>query len=173
MDELEAFKYCLRCGQEAKKKSGMLDCPNCGLHYYINARPCTTTIIQTKDYKYLLVRRKIEPGKGLWDLPGGFIDPGESMEDGARREVREELGIEVTNLRYLESYTDRYEYQGVNYHTLAANFLADLPEGAEPKPADDVSDFAFFTLKEIPYDELAFPSLHEPFKLLRELLNVE
>ena len=63
--------------------------------------------------RLLVVVRAEEPEKGTWDLPGGFADPGESIEESVRREVREELGLEIASMRYLCSYPNTYEYGGI------------------------------------------------------------
>jgi ADP-ribose pyrophosphatase len=104
----------------------------------------------------LLVRAK-DPGRGLLGLPGGFVDPGESADAAVVREVREEIGLEVTSLRYLGSFPNLYEYCGVEipvtdliFHCGAADLDSlqidpDEIEAVEFRHpgADDLSRMAF------------------------------
>ena len=75
-------------------------CDRCGWRWYANPKPAAAVLLERTDPgadepSVLLLRRAVEPGLGDWDLPAGYLDPGESFEDGARREAREESGIEV------------------------------------------------------------------------------
>src|SRR3954462_13276808 len=109
------YKFCPKCGHQADKKSEyLLVCPNCGYDFYINPAGTNAVIIENSKGEILLVTRKFDPMKGYLDLPGGFIEVGESLEESALRELKEELGIEILNVKYFGSYPDEYLYQGVN-----------------------------------------------------------
>lgn len=90
-----------------------LVCDRCGWRWFSNPRPAAAVLLERSHdgaTELLLLRRAVEPGAGAWDLPAGYLDPGESFELGAVREAREESGIEVELL----------ELAGV-YHSPPAN----------------------------------------------------
>jgi ADP-ribose pyrophosphatase YjhB (NUDIX family) len=92
-----------------------LVCDRCGWRWYANPRPAAAVLLERQlagesEPSVLLLRRAVEPGLGEWDLPAGYLDPGESFEQAARRETSEESGIEV----------DLVALAGV-YHSPAAN----------------------------------------------------
>jgi A/G-specific adenine glycosylase len=102
----------------------------------------------------LLGRRGIEPHRGLWDTPGGFTRPGESLEDCVRRELREEAGIEVEVGRLITTLPDVYGSDGEE--TVNAFYECRLAAG-EPRPDDDVAELRWFAPGDLPAgDELAF-----------------
>ena len=76
-----------------------LSCDRCGWRWYANPKPAAAVLLERDadgpDPSILLLRRAVEPGLGGWDLPAGYLDPGESFEMAAVREAREESGIEV------------------------------------------------------------------------------
>ncbi|MDP6495791.1 MAG: NUDIX domain-containing protein, partial [Dehalococcoidia bacterium] len=74
-------------------------CPNCGRVIYYDPKVAATAVVE-QDEKVLMVRRLVQPGLGLWSLPGGYVDRGEVVERAAAREVLEETGLQVdiTNL---------------------------------------------------------------------------
>src|SRR3990167_5169640 len=101
--------HCLRCGNKLEKKSSReSSCPKCGYAHYVNPYPTTSVIIENENGEIMLVKRKYNPKKGYWDLPGGFVDLNESGEECSRREIIEELGIKLKKLIYLGSYPDKY-----------------------------------------------------------------
>lgn len=135
------------------------DCLACGEPTYLNPRPTSSAIVLDGRDRVLLARRGADPFKGLWDLPGGFCEPGESLEETLRRELREETGLESEVLGTLGSVPDRYGTDGV--FTLNAFFLARLHEGT-PVAADDVAELRFFELAELPASsEFAFACCRE------------
>lgn len=109
--------------------------------------------------KLLFGVRRHEPGRGMLDLAGGFADAGESAEEAARREVREELGIEIPELRYLFSFPNRYPYGGMVYHTLDLIFLVRFHEPPAVRAADDLMDVVWVERDAVEYDRIAFHSL--------------
>ncbi len=163
IDEID-IPFCPKCGHAFTKMSSRNTvCGNCGLDYYVNPRPCNAIIITDNKKRILLVKRAIDPFKGLWDLPGGFIDIGETAEESVLREAKEELGVEVDKIQYLFSGYDRYEYKGLNYHTLGFVFTAQILSGVI-QPLDDVGEIKYFSEEEIPWTKLAFPVLQETLK---------
>jgi ADP-ribose pyrophosphatase YjhB (NUDIX family) len=165
--------YCIKCGDSTKKiGKSLFICLRCDFHYYENPRPTNAVILENKNGEILLVNRAHPPKKGWWDLPGGFIGFNESFEEGARREIKEELGISVSNFRYVNSHYNLYLYKGLYYHTLCVNFAAKLPH-KKIIPRDDVASIRFFSKDNIPFKKIAFAavkkglegyllSLHQP-----------
>lgn len=99
--------------------------------------------------RILLVRRGNPPGAGLWSLPGGGLEPEETLADCCRREVREETGIAVEPgaiVAVAEVFAEGFRY-------VVVDFLA-LPVGADtiPRPASDALDARWFLSREIPFD---------------------
>jgi 8-oxo-dGTP diphosphatase len=75
-------------------------CDRCGWRWYANPRPAAAVLLERRtdgevEPSVLLLKRAVQPGMGAWDLPAGYLDPGESFEVAARRETLEEAGIEV------------------------------------------------------------------------------
>jgi len=107
---LEDVRFCPRCGAEATVAfPRSLTCPSCGYGAFYNPKPVAAVIPFDADGNVLLLRRAIDPGRGLWTFPGGFVDLGESVPDAARREAREELNIDVTVERLVGVYSRRDE----------------------------------------------------------------
>ena len=123
---LEKFKYCPVCGSahfvvnNFKSKK----CEDCGFIYYANPCSATAAFIVNDKEELLVVRRAKEPAKDTLDLPGGFCDMGETVEEGMIREIKEETGLEVTDIQYLFSSPNEYVYSGMGIHTLDMDYLA-------------------------------------------------
>lgn len=109
--------------------------------------------------RLLVTRRAIDPDKGKLDLPGGFIDPGESAEEAVRRELAEELGLEPRAIRYLASAPNRYLYSGLTVFTTDLAFLVDTDIPAEMKASDDISGFEWVFPAEVDPGEIPAPSI--------------
>jgi ADP-ribose pyrophosphatase YjhB (NUDIX family) len=95
------LNYCSRCGTELTfgeiegEDRQRLGCPSCGHIAYVNPRLVVTTIPVTDDGRIVLLRRGIEPGRGLWAQPGGFLEVDETVTEAAVRETLEETGLIV------------------------------------------------------------------------------
>lgn len=127
-----------------------LTCPRCQHEFQIhdNPKPVVDVIIES-GAGIVLIRRKNPPFG--WAIPGGFVDYGETVEEAARREAREETGLELTDLRQFRVYSD--PRRDTRVHTISTVFIA-RGKGV-PQAADDAADLGIFTPDNLPAD-LAF-----------------
>jgi ADP-ribose pyrophosphatase YjhB (NUDIX family) len=159
---LEDVRFCPRCGKEADVRyPRSLLCPHCGYGAYYNPKPVAAAIPHDAQGRVVLLRRGFDPGRGLWTFPGGFVDLGESVQDAARRETREEIGIEV-------------ELDGlVGVYSRAADRVVLIVFSAralgEPGTSEEATEVRAYAREEIPWDELAFWSTEQA---LRDALQV-
>lgn len=152
------FKFCSECKGNLKKDlANLLICQTCGFRFYINPKPVANLILENEEGKILLVKRKFPPKRGFWDLPGGFVDLRESLEQALAREIKEELGIPLGQPKYFGSYIERYLYKGKNYHLLVTIFT-DTQDHPIINIGDDAADFAFFNVDNIPYKTMCCES---------------
>jgi len=95
------------------------------------------------DGKFLMQKRKGKHGDGTWSLPGGHLEFGESVEDCARREIMEEMGVKIKNLRYGPFTNDIFNKEGKHYVTLfvVAEYESGEPEVREPETTEDLGWF--------------------------------
>jgi 8-oxo-dGTP pyrophosphatase MutT (NUDIX family) len=138
-----------------------LVCDRCGWRWHANPLPAAAVLLEQRDEgaaetSVLLLRRAVQPGLGAWDLPAGYLDPGESFEQAARRETLEEAGIEV-------------ELTGLSgiYHSPAANAVTVVYRGRATARSpsvridDESSDHAWVSRSGVPawLPRMAFPSM--------------
>ena len=158
---IELFRYCPRCGQPllGHAHANLVECDACGLHYFLNAVVAAGAIITDDCGRVLFLRRAKDPGKGQLGLPGGFVNVGETAEEAVRREVREEINLELETLTYLCSHPNPYAYLDIVYPVL------DLYFTARPRALDTLTVLeeaeAFYWLApgEIRLDDIAFPAV--------------
>jgi NAD+ diphosphatase len=174
MDAIRHLAHCGRCGARSGDQpdgpGGPFRCPVCGFTLYFNAAGAVGAVIRRADGRVLFVRRSMEPSKGKLGMPGGFVDPGESVEQALAREVREEVGLEIVEPRYLFSHANRYVYTGVTYHTVDMFFVADAVEVERAEPLDAVEAVEWLDVADVRPDDLAFDSMRAVVALLRTRL---
>ncbi len=162
----ELFRHCPRCGTAlAKPGANPLRCV-CDFRLYFNPAIGAAAFVERADGKFLFVRRERDPGKGLLTVPGGFVDIGESAEDAVRREVREEVGLELAELRYVCSTTNEYVYAGVTYPVCDFMFLATAIDPGAAIAGDGAVAIEWRALADLDSAELAFPSVKRGRDLL-------
>ena len=148
--DTEEFKYCPICGQPLihQNKDNSPRCVKCERVFYSAPHPTASALITDAQGEHLLLaRRKFEPFKGYWDIPGGFLELRESLEDCLRRELREELDIEIRIIESLGSYPDVYGEDLLP--TINIFYLANIVEGI-PIAKSDVSEVQWFNNNKIP-----------------------
>ena len=127
-------------------------------------RPAVAILITKCTGVVLLARRAVEPAKGMWDIPGGFVEPGESAEQTVVREAREETGLEVRVTAFLGSLPD--VYGEAMLPTLNLCFTAEVA-GGDMQAQSDVASLEWFSV-DSPPAEMAFNHQHQMLEWLRQ-----
>lgn len=107
------FRFCPNCSTTANSSNTRpFHCTSCDFTYYHNVAASVAAIIVVGN-QILLTERAKSPGQGMLDLPGGFVDPKESLEQSLIREIQEELSISIPSqsLSYFCSVPNIYQYQ--------------------------------------------------------------
>ncbi len=128
-----------------------IQCSRCGreIEVYRNPIPTVDIIIEIESKGVVLIRRK-NPPQG-WAIPGGFVDYGESVEDAALREAKEETSLDVELIRQFHTYSD--PGRDPRHHTISTVYVARAT--GIPRAGDDAVEIGIFTASNLP-DEIAF-----------------
>lgn len=157
---IEFFHRCPKCGQPVRRaETNAIQCSACGFLYYFNPVVAVGALIVNNAGQMLWIRRAKDPGKGKLGLPGGFVDVGETAEEALRREVREEVNLELDSLEFLCTYANQYDYGGVTYPVLDLFYLARARTADSAAALDDVESFCWLKPQEARLNEIAFPSV--------------
>jgi NAD+ diphosphatase len=144
--------HCPRCGQVTQRIEGEWGkrCVACGYEHYPHLHPCTITLVRDTPRRRVLLARKAEWAPGRYALVAGFVDNGESLEGCVRREVMEEVGVEVGDIRYVGSQNWPFPSQ------LMCGFVAEYAGGEVKVDTTELEDARWF-----PWDQLPIrPSHH-------------
>ena len=149
--------YCIKCG--GKTKSDIINgdniprnrCETCNYIHYINPK-IIVGALPFRDDKVLLCKRDINPGFGKWTLPSGFMEMGESLEQGAEREAKEEANLKLKLNKLYGTYS--IPRIGQVLFIFIANILNE-----DFRAADETSEVKLFSVSKIPWEKIAFPSV--------------
>lgn len=161
MHVLDKFQYCPICGSPHFEINNIKSkkCKDCGFSYYLNASSATVALIVNEKDELLVVRRKNDPGKDMLDMPGGFVDMDETGEEAMAREVKEETGLEATEVSYQFSYPNTYLYSGFLVLTLDMFFKVKVKDLSHIEAMDDAAAYYWIPFSEIDIDKFAFDSI--------------
>lgn len=158
------MNYCSKCGSdqivvEVPKGDNRLRyyCNQCHTIHYRNPHIVVGTLPVWQD-KFLLCRRAIAPRKGYWTLPAGFYENGETLEEGAKRETREEACVEV-------NVDDLYTVFSLPHINQVYIFFRGQLAAPDFAAGEESLEVALFDEKDIPWDELAFPVVKRNLEL--------
>ncbi|MEX1113483.1 MAG: NUDIX hydrolase [Patescibacteria group bacterium] len=145
------FRYCPQCTKPLEHRTHQNGetfptCPDGHFTHYDNPSPVAGAIIR-QDGKYLVLKRNIEPSKGKWEIPGGFINAGETAEEAVIRELREETGLEVRIIRYIGSFASVYGDTGTR--TVSTAYLVE-PAGGTFALSGESQEHRWVGLDEFP-----------------------
>jgi ADP-ribose pyrophosphatase YjhB (NUDIX family) len=148
--------YCVECGGQlaeqwvSVEERTRLVCQQCGYIHYLNPKVVAATL-PVIDGKVVLIRRGIEPRRGAWSYPAGYVELGETVEEAARRETREEACLRVDLVRLLNVYT------APGGRVVVVAYLAQCAED-RPSPGSEALEVGLFAPEDVPWEELAFPT---------------
>ncbi len=156
------LRFCPHCGnaQFIARSPRQFLCEGCGFNFFINASAAVVALIKNNNNQLLLVRRDRQPAIGQLDLPGGFVDPGESIEDALRREIHEELGVSLLNARYLCSAPNEYIFSGFKVRTSDIAFECQV-DHTPTHASDDVRSLEWTPIANVRPADMAFSSIRE------------
>jgi ADP-ribose pyrophosphatase YjhB (NUDIX family) len=149
-------KFCSECGspelrsESSAREAGRLDCAACGAVHYRSPTPVVACIAEWHG-QVLLCRRDIEPCRGLWGLPGGYVEQSEPIQRAAEREMREEACAVVDDLALYRVYNLP------RFNEVVFVFRGSLREGRFGV-GDETLEAALFAKRDLPWKELAFES---------------
>jgi mutator protein MutT len=139
-------EFCYECGALSPVIDGFPVCPRHGPRWKLRRNaPCADVAIE-RDGRVLMVRRGFDPYVGCWEFPGGYMEFGETPAAGARREIREELGVEVRLTGLLGVFV--HEWQADDFVQVHA-FVGTI-EGEPMLDGVEVVDFAWFAPDKFP-----------------------
>ncbi len=160
MIDINAIKFCTHCGEQVTLTIPAGDnrqrhvCTRCGEIQYQNPKIVTGCIPIWED-RILLCKRAIEPRKGYWTIPAGFLENGESIEQGAARETREEACAEVVDQQLYQIYNIPRIGQVYTLFRSQLRGPEDFGVGQESLEVKLVEE------KNMPWDDIAFKVIHQ------------
>lgn len=150
-----SFSLKIPAGEDRKRRV----CDTCGFIDYVNPRIVVGSVA-CRNGRILLCRRAIDPRQGFWTLPAGFMEQGETPEEGARREAREEAEADLEIETLLAVYSiPRLSQVQLMYRARLLN---------EPGPGPESLEVALVRWDDIPWADLAFPSVKWALEAFRE-----
>jgi NAD+ diphosphatase len=138
-------QFCSRCGAQLRTKAAQRakECPQCGLLHFPRLAPAIIVLVERGD-RFLLARsRHFMPG--MYSLLAGFVEPGESLEEAVVREVKEEVGVKVKDIRYFSSQPWPFP------HSLMMGFTATYAGGEISIQHEEIEDAGWFTADNLPF----------------------
>ena len=162
------FNRCPNCGTPDISFDGMkkLHCRACSFTFFHNTAAAVAVVLEYGK-QIVLIRRNKAPGKGKLDLPGGFVDPDESAEEAARREVKEELSMDLGALKYMGSYPNTYKYKDVTYKTCDLFFSSRIDVLPTVFDTREIRELILMHPSEISEDQIAFESTKTLLQLFK------
>ncbi len=155
------MNYCSECGRRVKRftldgeEFGSWYCPQCRDARHAHPQIVCTAFIAC-DNKLLWVKRALEPQRGRWAIPGGFMELGETLPQAAARELREEAGVIVPADQMQLYMTGTISFISQLYVAFRASV-----DSTSVAPGPESMDCAFFAREECPWDEVAYPEVND------------
>jgi len=137
-------QFCGRCGVPLRTKTAerAKECPQCGLLHFPRLAPAIIVLVERGNELLLARSRHFMPG--MYSVLAGFVEPGESLEEAVVREVKEEVGVEIKNIKYFGSQPWPFP------HSLMVGFTATYASGEISLNDEEIEDAGWFTIDDLP-----------------------
>ena len=170
MHPLSLFSFCPKCGSDKflENSKNSKKCEKCHFEYYKPVVAATVALIFDYEGRLLVTRRKNDPEKDTLDLPGGFVDFGETIEECVVREIKEEANIDIEVEKYLFCVPNTYIYSGFDVKTLdfviscRAKNINDI--AAEKS---EISDLYFISIPDLDPENFGLTSIKEVIRRIK------
>ncbi|APD07127.1 8-oxo-dGTP diphosphatase [Flavobacteriaceae bacterium UJ101] len=159
------FKYCPNCQSENTtfENDHLFTCHDCHFIYYHNVATAVATIIKNNG-RILFSVRNNEPMKGKLDLPGGFVDPGETAEEAVKRELKEELNLDIQHLDFFTTDQNTYFFKGITYRTCDVCYITEIDDTHFSIDPEEIQEIKWLKPDEIKLEDIGFDSLRRVVK---------
>lgn len=167
------FRYCPLCGdQSGPTESIPFVCKACGFQFYFSPTIAVGGIICDEQGQVLFIERAKDPGKGMLGLPGGFVDGGESGEIAVAREIQEEVGLIATEIKFLTTLPNTYEYRGVISDVLDIFYVCKVKSLDKiERQESEVTSYLFAKPEESVIQRMAFESNKKAVRLFAKMMS--
>lgn len=171
---MNTYKYCHLCGAACLEgHTQPWKCSGCGNERFDNPRPTVDLALFNEEGQILISERAMEPAIGKFDLPGGFVEPKETLEEAVTREAHEELGLsadDYTTPIYSHSCISEYKYSEDHYDITAAIFYARILKPENIVAQDDAASVRFVSLDELDTIDFSIADYPDIIRTLHEKL---
>lgn len=164
-----SFLFCPACKIKGRHVGqNPFRCHKCEFTFFFGPTCAVAAIVADDQDRVLLIERAKDPGRGMYGLPGGFVDPGETLEDAVRRETREELNLVATKPVYLCSFPNSYVYRGNEIPVCDSFFVCHIESLDDLQiDASEVTSFKFRKLTPATLNKMAFHSNRKALELFK------
>lgn len=164
------FNFCPQCGSERIEADSLksFTCSACGFQLFLNCASAAIGLILTPENQLIITRRKNNPFKGMLDFPGGFADPGETIETTLKREIKEELNLDTHGWTYQCSLPGIYEFKDIQYSITDLVFSTRIDSIQGIQARDDILNFYFMDTGQLETSQFGLHSARTLVQLLRQ-----
>lgn len=166
---VKMYKFCTYCGSKfTQEYPGKFFCSNCQKTTYLNSKPTVTVIPIFQNKEMLASIRAVQPHKGKLDFIGGFLENGEDVLKGAKREFKEEteMDIDPKKLKFLAIWIDTYNFQHEDFYTFNVIYTLEMSKRVKLEGKDDVASLEWLPIKM--HKNFAFKWMKHAVKALKQ-----
>lgn len=148
------YNFCSNCGENFNEiNETYYVCPKCDFRIFVTPKAAAGVFLFNNKGEVLFLIRAMDPGKGLLGIPGGFINSDETIEQAAKREVFEEIGVKINKIKYFRSHYGNYLYKNINYKTIDIFYIGKIDtDVSDLKLSDEATGYKFLKVKDINLD---------------------
>lgn len=162
------IQFCPSCGDPSIEpfKNVAVRCPACDFELFMSPATSAAALIEDASGRLLVVKRKNEPRKGAYGLPGGFADPNETLEQTLIREVKEEVNLDLVSWSFLGGWPNKYPFKSVVYSVVDIYFIAKVANFDTLQSCqEELESIHFVDPAQVDDQDWAFPSLRNAIQL--------